>query len=581
MIHLDLVVIGGTLAGLSTAIEAKESGLEHVLLLEAGEAVVQPEIVGQHALSVEYQAPVRRVSAMEDGRLLVETPRLVNTARVVLMAASPHGESRAPEFDLPASLAERFHLGPLPPDTGDKDILVVGLGEWAADTTLMLVGAGAGVVLCLGGTDPSSLSRLARRQLLRVEAERRATILWNSQPDGVAEVGGYPMVYFADRGTPDLQFDQVVFRLGTAADSYTGTEIAKVPDRSVFSINTSPPPVGAVTVSPGEAWEMIRSIHFPELAVPSGRPRTWRTDDTDQIDGLREEHYNSTISFFERAHSDLWLLRLKPDRGDTSHLAGQYASLGLGYWEPRADGARDHNLEEIWDRLIRRSYSISSPIIDETGYLVDKCRSEELEFYVVLVPPAGDRIPALTPRLALKSPGDRIYLGPKVAGRYTLAPVTLPETRVLFLATGTGEAPHNSMITELLRKGHQGPIVSVVSVRYQADLAYDTVHRTLEKRFPNYRYLPLVTREAGVPKRYVQDAIGDGTIAGLLGGLLDPIDTHVYACGNPAMIGLPVIADDGSITFHEPQGVCQLLVERGFTLDRRGTVGNIHYEEYW
>jgi len=581
MIHQDFVVIGGTLAGLSAAIQAKESGLENVLLLEAGEAVVQPEIVGQHALSVEYQAPVQRISVLDDGGLLIEAPRLVVKARVALVAESPRVESQLPSFDLPPSLFERFHTGSLPVNVGDKDVLVVGKGEWAADTTLLLVGAGAGVVLCLGGTDPANLSRLARRQLLRVEAERRATILWNSQPDGVADVGGYPMVYFADRRTPDLQFDHVVFRLDASGGSSVGIEIGGVPNRSVYWLIGDPIPEEVVAVSPGEAWETIRSDHYPQLPFLSGRPQTWRPGDEGPIELLRDEHYNATITTFERAHSDLWLLRIKPDRGDTSHLAGQYASLGLGYWESRTDGARDRNLGKLWNRLIRRSYSISSPILDEAGYLVDESRSDELEFYIVLVPPSEERIPALTPRLALKAPGDRIYLGPKVAGRYTLAPVRRPETTVLFLATGTGEAPHNSMTRELLRKGHNGPIVSVVSVRYQDDLAYHDVHRTLEKRFQNYRYLPLVTREPGTPKRYVQDVIVDGTLAGLLGGVLDPTDAHVYACGNPAMIGLPTIDGDGLVTYPEAVGACQLLLEMGFTLDHRGVAGNIHYEEYW
>jgi len=580
MIHHDLVVIGGTLAGLSTAIEAKESGLEKVLLLERGEAVIQPEIVGQHALSVEYQAPVHRLSVLEDGRLLVETPRLVTTTRVALMAESPGGDSILPVFDLPPSLKERLHSGSLPSNISDKDILVVGRGEWAADTTLTLVGTGAGVVVCLGGTNPSSLSRLARRQLLRAEAERRATILWNSQPDAIEDVGGYPMVFFDDRRTPDLQFDHIVFRLNNASVG-TAIDVDDIPEGSVFWLDAIPSPPGVVVVSPGGAWEAIRSAHFPRLRAPSGRPRAWRPDNRDEINQLRVEHYNATITTFERAKSDLWLLRVNPDRGDTSHLAGQYASLGLGYWEPRADGARDRHLETIWDRLIRRSYSISSPILDEAGYLVDSSRSPDLEFYIVLVPPSGDRTPALTPRLALKSPGDRIYLGPKVAGRYTLAHVTSPENRALFLATGTGEAPHNSMIAELLRKGHYGPIVSVVSVRYRDDLAYQDVHIALEKRFPNYRYLPLVTRESGTPKRYVQDVIRDGTISESLGGLLSPADTQVYACGNPAMIGLPKFDAAGVASFGLPVGVCQLLVERGFTVDRRGTPGNIHYEEYW
>ena len=50
------------------------------------------------------------------------------------------------------------------------------------------------------------------------------------------------------------------------------------------------------------------------------------------IEELRPEHYNATITHFEPTHSDLWVLRVKPDHGSVSHLPGQYASLGLGYW---------------------------------------------------------------------------------------------------------------------------------------------------------------------------------------------------------------------------------------------------------
>lgn len=46
-----------------------------------------------------------------------------------------------------------------------------------------------------------------------------------------------------------------------------------------------------------------------------------------------------------------------------------------------------------------------------------------------------------------------IYPGPKIAGRYTLDPVNDPEAQIILLATGTGEAPHTAMLTELLRKG--------------------------------------------------------------------------------------------------------------------------------
>lgn len=99
---------------------------------------------------------------------------------------------------------------------------------------------------------------------------------------------------------------------------------------------------------------------------------------------------------------------MRPDHGGTSHLPGQYATLGLGYWEPRIDDATDASLDDRWLKLIRRSYSISSPIFDEHGYLTDAGSSDELEFYIVLVTPTNDNVPALTPRLALKRAGDRV-----------------------------------------------------------------------------------------------------------------------------------------------------------------------------
>src|SRR5438309_12115847 len=155
----------------------------------------------------------------------------------------------------------------------------------------------------------------------------------------------------------------------------------------------------------------------------------------------------------------------------------------------------------------------------------------ELEFYIVRVPPTAENVPGLTPRLALKRPGDRIYLGPKVAGRYTLAPVSDPKGTVVFFATGTGEAPHNAMIVELLRKGHMGPIVSAVTVRNLADLGYMEKNRELERRYPNFHYLPLPTREPGILKRYIQDLINEDNVAMDFDVQLDPEATHDFIYG--------------------------------------------------
>lgn len=301
---------------------------------------------------------------------------------------------------------------------------------------------------------------------------------------------------------------------------------------------------------------------------------------TEDLEALREREYNATITHVNFVHDELWILRVKGDDGAPDHKPGQYASLALGYWEPRIDDAMEPEVGERFTKLVRRSYSIACRVLDDDGNLVGSPHDGELEFYVVLVAPTDDWVPGLTPRLALKREGDRIFMGRKAAGRYTIDPVADPGEALVFLSTGTGEAPHNVMITELLRRGHRGPIVSAVTVRHNADLAYREQHLALAERFPNYRYLALPTREPDVPKRHLQDLIRDGSLEAELGRELKPADTRVFLCGNPDMIGLPETVD-GADVYPERPGVVQMLVERGFKLDRRKDPGNIHYEEFW
>ena len=298
------------------------------------------------------------------------------------------------------------------------------------------------------------------------------------------------------------------------------------------------------------------------------------------VESLREQHYNATITRFEHVHDELWVLGVEADAGAPEHRAGQYASLALGYWEPRIDEVREEDLDKRWTKLVRRSYSVSCPVIDADGQLARSPSGDDLEFYVVRVLPTDGCVPGLTPRLALKRAGDRVHLGRKMAGRYTLTPVVDEAANVVFFSTGTGEAPHSVMITDLLRRGHRGPIVSVVCVRRRADLAYLAQHRELEERYGNYRYVPVLTREPGVRKQYIQDLIRSGALAETMGHELQPQNTHVFLCGNPSMIGLPTEVD-GTSRYPEPTGVVELLAQRGFTLDRRKAPGNIHYEEYW
>ena len=562
----DLVIIGGNAGGLSMAMSVGRSGSQQVRILEERSAVAFPELVGEHQLDVGYGESVDSID-VDGSDVVVTTSKHVYRTRAVVVAARIAAPSWAPPTKTTSS--ERVLIGSLPEYPADEDILVIGQTDCAVELTASLAAAGARVVLAGGGMDPTKLSSAAESTVHRLEKERLATMLYRSVPEQITDVDGYPMAFFADRRTPDLQFDHVVFAPARAS--------------------VSPAAVGltAAAASSAKVWFLddAKPDAFPDIGIaPAPSHAERRRGFTSVIEDLRQEHYNATITYFEPTHSDLWVLRVKPDHGDVSHLPGQYASLGLGYWEERIDDAEDEHLDERWDKLIRRSYSISSRMWDEHGYLTGDLSADQLEFYIVLVPPTEANVPGLTPRLACKRPGDRIYLGPKVAGRYTLASVTDPASTLLFFATGTGEAPHNAMVVELLRKGHHGPIVSAVSVRQWADLGYIEKHRRLEARHPNYHYLAMPTREADVPKRYIQDLITAGFLADQFGIALDPASTQVFLCGNPSMIGLPHGDADGvsgDLKFPEVTGVVELLANLGFTLDHRKIRGNIHVEEYW
>jgi ferredoxin/flavodoxin---NADP+ reductase len=306
----------------------------------------------------------------------------------------------------------------------------------------------------------------------------------------------------------------------------------------------------------------------------------------EEVADLRARRYNGTVVYLHKTHSDLMIMRVKPDFPRPVHQPGQYGTLGLGYWEPRVEGCQIESLklDEV-TKVVRRAYSLSCPVEGEGGGLYDDSITDWLEFYIVLVRENLDgRVPALTPRLFALKEGDRIQIGEKLAGHYTLEPVK-PGDTVIFLGTGTGEAPHNYMLWELLRKEHSGKILSACCVRYSRDLGYLETHRRLMQRYPNYKYLALTTREAGLTRKvYIQDLITSGELEEHVGVRLDPATTHVFLCGNPKMIGVPVRDKaTGAVSYPQPPGVIEILEARGFQADVAAmkTKGNIHFEEYW
>jgi ferredoxin--NADP+ reductase len=307
-------------------------------------------------------------------------------------------------------------------------------------------------------------------------------------------------------------------------------------------------------------------------------------------DELRRRHYNARVIHIRRIHDDLMTLRVASDAKRPSMIAGQYTLLGLGCWEDRIDGLRSGaRNSHAAEALIRRAYSISCPILDDKGALTRIDDLPFLEFFFNCIHKPSDDPPMLTPRLFALREGDRLYMGLHSHGRYTVETIDRNEN-VIFAATGTGEAPHNAMVAGLLSRGHIGRIAVVTCVRYRDDLGYVSVHRALERRFLNYRYVPLTTREpenvdpshpSFVGKTYLQDLFASESSVQKIGFPLDPLRTHVYLCGAPAMIGLPKRTPDGDVHYPEPIGMVEVLVRLGFRVDEPHNSGTIHFEKYW
>ena len=303
-----------------------------------------------------------------------------------------------------------------------------------------------------------------------------------------------------------------------------------------------------------------------------------------------EEPYNAEVVGVRDVHENLRILRVRMDVETVEFLPGQYTVLGLGSWEPgRGTEGGSPDRVNCPPTLIKRAYSFSCPMLDSNGVVARPSQFPFLEFYFNSVPHRSENHFSLTPRLFRLEVGSRIFVGPRAHGHYTLRAVH-EQDDVIFVSTGTGEAPHNAMIAELLATGHPGRIIAVTCARHRSDLGYWDAHRRLVTQHPGYRYLTLTTREPQnvdphradyVGKQYVQQFFASGEIDRQLGFELRPDRTQIFLCGSPAMIGIPRVDGDGHVAYPEPPGMIETLSRRGFSPDHPDASGNIHFEKYW
>jgi len=264
--------------------------------------------------------------------------------------------------------------------------------------------------------------------------------------------------------------------------------------------------------------------------------------------------YNATVVGREEIHTDLIILRVKPDAALFDFKPGQFGVLGLLGKAPRVPEAAPEETAVEPDKMIRRAYSISSSSIER----------RYVEFYITLITSGG-----LTPRLFALKYGERVFLGPKASGLFTLDRVA-PGKSVVLIATGTGLAPYVSMLRTLLMTETQRKFVVLHGARYSWDLGYRGELESLARLRPNFTYIPSITRADQDPHFHgrtgrIQNVLEAGAIQQDAGVELDPAKTDVFLCGNPEMV----------------KAVKAQLEPKGYTSGDSKNPGTIHVEEYW
>jgi ferredoxin--NADP+ reductase len=268
-----------------------------------------------------------------------------------------------------------------------------------------------------------------------------------------------------------------------------------------------------------------------------------------------DRELNSIVTHIMQVSPTMKIVRVKPDLWELpGFTAGQFISLGLPATAPRIDDSQPDENEYKPGKVIRRLYSIASSSV----------LKEYLEFYITLVHSG-----ALTPRIFNLQIGDRIELGKRTSGMFTLDEV--PEgNNIILIATGTGVAPYISMIrSNALQIGIE-KLAVIHGAANSWDLGYSSELTLIESMSDKFSYLPTILLPDKEPggwhgdTRLIQDMWKDGVMEKTWGFMPAPDNTHIFLCGNPGMTS----------------AMKEILSVDGFIEHSRKITGQIHIESW-
>ena len=220
------------------------------------------------------------------------------------------------------------------------------------------------------------------------------------------------------------------------------------------------------------------------------------------------------------------------------------------------------NVEFIAGQYTKVSLSINDQEVARPYSFVNSPNEDILEFYSVSVPNG----PLSTAMQKLKE-GDNINIGPKGNGFLILNEIPVTEN-IWMLATGTAIGPYLSILKTKDSWTKFKKVVLVHAVRYEKELTYqDTIRDIKDQYSDRFIYISYVSREetnTSLRGRIPKD-IGNGVLEKEANIQMNPNNTHVMICGNPAML------KDTTVE----------LKKIGLKKHRRSSPGHITTENYW
>ncbi len=255
--ELDLLIIGAGPAGIATAVEARQAGIQEILLLEKGpthsfsieklytpgkrvdkvylgqeiecegsvcivdgnrESVLQAmdDFVNQFALPISFETEVTSIDRQDDGFFLVEDNKgLRYRSRTVVIAIGVYGRPNKPDYPIPSSLKGHTHFDLTQDIPAGESILVVGGGNTALEYVAFLY-ADHPVTLAYRGSHFTKANDVNRSILQKLQNQGDAKVWTQTDIGSLRDASESPRVEASFKDGRTVRFDHVIFALGGA-----------------------------------------------------------------------------------------------------------------------------------------------------------------------------------------------------------------------------------------------------------------------------------------------------------------------------------------------------------------------------